>query len=87
MGPYAAFMELGARVSELIAQVADSDVVLGDPDVRLYECGILDSIATVELLVMLSREFDVDLSPAEVDREEWATPRRIAAYIQQRVGR
>lgn len=87
MGPYAAVMELGARVSELIARVADSDVVLGDPDVRLYERGILDSIATVELLVELSREFDVDLSPAEVDREEWATPRRIAAYIQQRVGR
>lgn len=79
-------MELGARVSELIAQVADSDVVLVDPDVRLYERGILDSIATVELLVELSREFDIDLSPAEVDREEWATPRRIAAYIRQRVG-
>lgn len=80
-------MDVDSRVVELIARVADSDVVRGDPDVRLYERGILDSIATVELLVELSREFDIDLSPAEVDREEWATPRRIATYIQHRVDR
>lgn len=80
-------MELGERVAEIIARVADTDIVLGDREIRLYDRGILDSIATVELLLELSREFGVELSPAEVDREEWATPNRIAKYLEQRVGK
>ncbi|HMN10024.1 MAG TPA: D-alanine--poly(phosphoribitol) ligase subunit DltC [Gemmatimonadaceae bacterium] len=80
-------MDLGERVAEIIARVADTDVVIGDREVRLYDRGILDSIATVELLLELSREFGVELSPAEVDREEWATPNRIAQYLEQRIAR
>ncbi len=74
------------RVISIIARVTDSDEAERDPDVRLYERGILDSIGTVELLVELSREFDVALSPAEVDRVEWATPTRIARYMELRLG-
>lgn len=80
-------MDLGERVAEIIARVADTDIVIGDREVRLYDRGILDSIATVELLLELSREFGVELSPAEVDREEWATPNRIAKYLEQRVAK
>ncbi|GMV09633.1 MAG: D-alanine--poly(phosphoribitol) ligase subunit 2 [Gemmatimonadetes bacterium SCN 70-22] len=80
-------MDLGERVAEIIARVADTDIVIGDREVRLYDRGILDSIATVELLLELSREFGVELSPAEVDREEWATPNRIAQYLEQRIAR
>ena len=79
-------METTARVISIIARVTESDEVERDHDVALYDTGILDSIGTVELLVELSREFDVALSPAEVDREEWATPARIAHYVEQRLG-
>ncbi len=74
------------RVISIIARVTDSDEVERDHDVPLYDTGILDSIGTVELLVELSREFDVVLSPTEVDREEWATPTRIARYVEMRLG-
>lgn len=74
------------RVIEIIARVADAPEVTRDPDVRLYDSGLLDSLGTVELLVELSREFGVPLSPAEVDREEWATPARIARYVESRIG-
>ena len=74
------------RVLQIIARVADSSEVERDPDVRLYDRGLLDSLGTVELLVELSREFGVALSPAEVDRDEWATPTLIAHYVESRLG-
>jgi len=40
---------------------------------------------TVELMVALSEEFGIDISPAEFEREQWATPRRIVAYIERRI--
>ena len=73
------------RVIKIIARVADAPEVERDPDVLLYERGLLDSLGTVELLVELSREFGVVLSPAEVDRDEWATPARIARYVESRI--
>jgi D-alanine--poly(phosphoribitol) ligase subunit 2 len=40
---------------------------------------------TVELIVAFSAEFGVEISPAEFDREEWATPRKIIAYMERKL--
>ena len=40
---------------------------------------------TVELIVAFSSEFGLEISPAELDREEWATPRKIISYIERKM--
>ena len=65
--------------------VSEIEDVRHDPDVRLYDLQILDSMKTVELIVAFSSEFGVEISPAEFDREEWATPRKIISYIERKL--
>jgi D-alanine--poly(phosphoribitol) ligase subunit 2 len=48
---------------------------------------LLDSLSTVELMLALSREFGLEISPAEFDRDEWSTPQRIVADVQARLAR
>jgi D-alanine--poly(phosphoribitol) ligase subunit 2 len=79
-------MSTAERVLSILVTVAETDEVRQDPNVQLYELDLLDSLKTVELLVALSEEFGVELSPAEFEREHWATPRQIVAYMQGRVG-
>jgi D-alanine--poly(phosphoribitol) ligase subunit 2 len=55
-------------------------------DLELFELHLLDSLGVVELLVDLSQRLGIDLSPAEFDRQAWATPRKIIAYLEGRVG-
>jgi D-alanine--poly(phosphoribitol) ligase subunit 2 len=43
-------------------------------------------MGTVELIVVLSGKFGVDIPPAEIDREQWASPRKIVAHTGERVG-
>jgi len=74
------------RVVAVLSRIADTDEVSRNPDIPLYEAGVLDSLATVELMVALSEEFGVDISPAEFEREQWATPRKIVAFIEARAG-
>ena len=57
-----------------------------DLDVELFELDLLDSLGIVELMVALSDELGLELSPAEIERAEWATPRKIVAYVESRVG-
>lgn len=78
-------MTIADRVMDVLVGVSEIDEVRVQPDVRLYDLQILDSMKTVELIVAFSAEFGVEISPAEFDREEWATPRKIVAYMERKL--
>jgi D-alanine--poly(phosphoribitol) ligase subunit 2 len=78
-------MSVAQQVLDLLARVAESDEAVRDPDLRLFDLHVLDSLKTVELIVGLNAKFGVEISPAEFEREQWATPRKIVAYMEGRV--
>jgi D-alanine--poly(phosphoribitol) ligase subunit 2 len=79
-------MAISDRVLDVLVGVSEIEDLRQEPDIRLYDVQILDSLKTVELIVAFSSEFGVALSPAELDREEWATPRKIISYWERRIG-
>jgi len=72
-------------ILDVLASVAETEEVRTDPDLALYDLQILDSMKTVELIVALSREIGVEISPAEFEREAWATPRKLVDDILRRL--
>jgi D-alanine--poly(phosphoribitol) ligase subunit 2 len=78
-------MTFSDRVLSVLVEVSETEGIRHDPDVRLYDLQILDSMQTVRLIVALSSEFGVEISPSEIDREEWATPRKIISYMERKV--
>ena len=73
------------NVLQILAEVAETDEVRSNPNLRLYETQVLDSLATVELIVRLSAAFSIDISPAEFDRAAWATPVLIIEDVERRL--
>ena len=73
------------KILEVLASVADTDEVRSNLDLALYDLQILDSMKTVELIVALGREVGVEVSPAEFDREAWATPAKLVADVERRL--
>jgi D-alanine--poly(phosphoribitol) ligase subunit 2 len=69
------------KILEVLANVAETDEVRTNPDLALYDLQILDSMKTVELMVALSNEVGVDVSPAEFEQANWATPRKLVADV------
>lgn len=76
---------LSEKVLQLLASVTETDEVLTNLDLPLYDYEVLNSIKTVELMVMIEEEFGLKVSPAEFEREKWQTPRKIIADIEQRL--
>ena len=74
------------KVLGILTSIADTDEVVANPELRLFDLDVLDSLKTVELMIALSDAFGVDISPAEFERELWATPRLIVADIERRIG-
>ncbi|MEO7319209.1 MAG: D-alanine--poly(phosphoribitol) ligase subunit DltC [Chthoniobacteraceae bacterium] len=72
-------------ILDVLAAVAETDEVRTNPDLALYDLQILDSMKTVELIVALGSDVGVEVSPAEFEREAWATPAKFVADILRRL--
>ena len=68
-----------------MASVAETDEVFANLELPLYECQLLDSIKTVELMIRIEDEFGLKISPAEFERENWGTPCKIIADLENRM--
>jgi D-alanine--poly(phosphoribitol) ligase subunit 2 len=76
---------LSDKILHHLASICGTDEVRTNPDLALYEREILDSMKTVELILAVEEEFGVYVSPAELERQTWATPGKIIADIEHRL--
>jgi D-alanine--poly(phosphoribitol) ligase subunit 2 len=73
------------RVLDILAEVSEIPEVREDPDLRLYDLQILDSLKTVELMIAFESGLGVRISPASLERGQWATPRLIVLDLERRL--
>lgn len=78
-------MEIAERVLAVLAETTEVEEVRRNLEMRLYDEGILDSLRTVELMIAFEKAFGLNISPAELDREQWATPSRIVEDLTSRL--
>jgi D-alanine--poly(phosphoribitol) ligase subunit 2 len=77
--------EAQQKILQLLVSVTEREEVRSNLDLSLYDSHVLDSMQTVQLMVAIEEEFGVQVSPAEFERESWATPRKIVADIERRL--
>ena len=73
------------RVLTILSELTSSRNVLTQPNLPLYESGLVDSLGTVSLILAFDEEFGISISPAELDRQAWATPEKLVEDIRQRI--
>ncbi|GGI00371.1 MAG TPA: D-alanine--poly(phosphoribitol) ligase subunit 2 [Staphylococcus sp.] len=74
-------MNFEERVLNILADVAENDIVKENPDIEIFEEGIIDSFATVGLLLEIQNNLDIDVTITDFDRDEWATPNKIIKVL------
>lgn len=77
--------DLSNKILGRLASICGTDEVRTNPDLALYEREVLDSMKTVEFILAVEEEFGLHVSPAELERQTWATPRKIVADIEHRM--
>jgi D-alanine--poly(phosphoribitol) ligase subunit 2 len=51
-------------------------------DDNLFDNGLLDSMATVQMLLNLQEKLGIQVPVSEFNREEWNTPNKIIAKVE-----
>ncbi|WP_203648765.1 D-alanine--poly(phosphoribitol) ligase subunit DltC [Secundilactobacillus yichangensis] len=74
-------MDTKKNVMSILEELTGSN--LGDKmDVNLFESGLLDSMATVQLVMELEEKCQVSIPISEFNRQEWETPSKIIAKVE-----
>lgn len=72
------------QVLEMLVELCEDDIVVENPDIDLFEEGLLDSFGTINLLVEIENRFNISVPITDFNREEWNTPNRIVAKLAER---
>lgn len=72
------------KILDILTEICGTDEIRRNPDIELFEKGLLDSFGTIELFVAIQEQLDIEVAPTEVDREMWATPNKIISYLEER---
>lgn len=73
------------KVLDMLEDICDDDAVREGRDIDLFDAGLLDSMAAIELLVAIEEEFGVQIAPTAVDRDEMNTVNKIIHQIEVRL--
>ncbi|MBQ0000885.1 MAG: D-alanine--poly(phosphoribitol) ligase subunit DltC [Clostridiales bacterium] len=73
------------KILDLLAEICESDEVKDDMEMELFESDLLDSLGFAEFLVELEEQFDIVISPSEVERQDIDTPAKILSLIHDRI--
>lgn len=72
------------EILDLLAEICESDDVKEDMELELFESGLMDSLGFAEFLVELEEQFEIVISPSEVEREDINTPEKILRLVEEK---
>ncbi|EGA0597113.1 D-alanine--poly(phosphoribitol) ligase subunit DltC [Listeria monocytogenes] len=75
-------MAFRENVLEILEEITETDEVVQNTNIKLFDEGLLDSMATVQLLIEIEERLDVTVPVSEFDRDEWATPEMIITQLE-----
>ncbi|AQY51726.1 D-alanine--poly(phosphoribitol) ligase subunit 2 [Listeria weihenstephanensis FSL R9-0317] len=70
-------------VLEILEEITESEEVVENTSVNLFDEGLLDSMATVQLLIEVESRLGITVPVSEFDRDEWSTPDQIIAKLEE----
>ncbi|MFT8491574.1 MAG: D-alanine--poly(phosphoribitol) ligase subunit DltC [Liquorilactobacillus satsumensis] len=70
------------KVIEILEDLTGSSDLADNLDINLFDEGLLDSMATVQLLLELQSQCGVEVPVSEFERSEWYTPNKIIAKVE-----
>lgn len=74
-------MNIEESVLNMLEEITGTDEVKDNKEIDLFEEGLMDSLATVQLLVEIEGQLGIQVPVSEFDREQWKTPNKIIEQV------
>ena len=68
---------------EILENACETDEIREDPDIDLYEAGLMDSMASVAVLLELEEKCNISLQPTDIDKEDISTVNNFIRFLEK----
>lgn len=75
-------MDIQKQIVDILAEATGEDFS-DNMDQELYESGIMDSMATAQMLLTLQETFDITVPVSEFNRDDWNTPNKLVEQVKK----
>lgn len=72
------------QVIEIFEEVTGCDEIRDDLELDLFEAGLLDSLAIIEVLLQIEERFGIKLQPTDLERKDMATVKNLVKFLETR---
>jgi len=72
------------KVLEIFIEVTGNDEIAEDLDLNLFDAGLLDSLAIIEVLLQIEEKLGIKLQPTDLEREDMSTVNKLAEFLENR---
>lgn len=72
------------KVLEIFIEVTGNDEITEDLDLNLFDAGLLDSLAIIEVLLKIEENLGIKLQPTDLEREDMSTVNKMTAFLENR---
>ncbi|EKQ51179.1 MULTISPECIES: D-alanine--poly(phosphoribitol) ligase subunit DltC [unclassified Clostridium] len=72
------------KILEIFIEVIGNDEIAEDLDLDLFEAGLLDSLAIIEILLKIEEKLGIKLQPTDLEREDMATVNKLSEFLENR---
>lgn len=72
------------KVLEIFVEVTGNDEISEDLDLNLFDAGLLDSLAIIEVLLKIEENLGIKLQPTDLEREDMSTVNKMTAFLENR---
>ncbi|KJU72136.1 D-alanine--poly(phosphoribitol) ligase subunit DltC [Clostridium baratii] len=72
------------QVIEIFEEVTGCDEIRDDLELDLFESGLLDSLAIIEVLLQIEERFGIKLQPTDLERKDMATVNNLVKFLETR---
>lgn len=72
------------KVLEIFIEVTGNDDISEDLDLDLFDAGLLDSLAIIEVLLQIEEKLGIKLQPTDLEREDMSTVNKLTSFLESR---
>lgn len=69
---------------EIMEDIAETDEIKENMDLDLFDAGLIDSLSTISIILLIEEKLGLTLQPTDFEREDIATVNNFIEFLKNR---
>lgn len=77
-------MDFEKLALEIMEDVCETDEIRDDLDMDLFDAGLIDSLATINIILVIEEKLGIRLQPTDFEKKDISTVNNFKAFLERK---